>query len=270
MIKLEFPADRPDIARALGSALLNIAGPATEGGDYEETPKSETLTSGSTTSPTEGLQSADTAATTSITSESASAESPKSESLFDAQPGGTAEGVAKAGTAPQTTPPEGARADAPRDTKGVAFDSNYCGQAKDPYYSTGKRTGQWKKRKGVDDKAYDGWYASQLTAAPEAVGDGATDDTAAIQSGVPVNTAAAFGAQPDATNESAAEVPQDMGTFMGWVSENQAADNLTQEDVNAAYATAGLQLSDLFTGTPDVISGNIAKLHGILSAKIGA
>lgn len=249
MIKIEFPADRPDIARALGSALLNVANPATEGGDYEEAPKTSTPTQHKSAEVAESH-------TTATASESAGADSPKSESLFsDAftpeQSGGTAEVAESHGAAGQTTPQGGSPAGAPVDTKGVAFDANYCGQAKDPYYATGKRSGQWKKRKGVDDADYDVWYASQL-------GDSAPAPE--------VNTSAAFGAPTEAAAEPETSVPTTTGEFMGWVSELQAAGRLTQEHVNQAYAANGLGINALFPpNTEEQIAANIAKLYEALS-----
>ena len=32
------------------------------------------------------------------------------------------------------------------DLNGVAFDPKFCAESKDPFYNTGKKTGQWKKR----------------------------------------------------------------------------------------------------------------------------
>ena len=47
------------------------------------------------------------------------------------------------------------------DLHGVAFDQAYCARAEEPFYTTGPRSGQWKKKRGVDDAAYDKWYTSQ-------------------------------------------------------------------------------------------------------------
>lgn len=250
MIKIEFPADRPDIARALGSALLNIANPATEGGDYEEAPKTSTPTQHKSAGAAESH-------TTATASESVGASGPKSESLF----GSTADAFTPSqpeeteaeptGTAPTAEPDSNtpSTSGAPVDTKGVAFDANYCGQAKDPYYATGKRSGQWKKRKGVDDADYDAWYASQL-------GDSAPAPE--------VNTSAAFGAPAEQPETTAA--PATTGEFMGWVSELQAAGRLTQEHVNQAYAANGLGINALFPpNTEEQIATNIAKLYEALS-----
>lgn len=207
MIKLEFPADRPDIARALGEALVRVAA----GGPVEEAPKS--LADAPTLFPPEETETA---------------------------PTGTAPTAGSGSDGPSVT-------NATVDTNGVAFDANYCGQAKDPYYATGKRSGQWKKRKGISDADYDAWYMSQLP-----------NNTPAEQ---PVNTGAAFGAPP------APPAPVTTGEFMGWVSEQQAAGRLTQKDVGKAYHDCALEVTALFPPTPDgEIVASIAKLYGALNA----
>lgn len=50
------------------------------------------------------------------------------------------------------------------DEKGVQFIPAICGQATDPFYSTGANKGQWKKRKGVDPAEYDRVYGEALAA----------------------------------------------------------------------------------------------------------
>jgi hypothetical protein len=59
---------------------------------------------------------------------------------------------------------------------------------------------------------------------------------------------------------------------MGWVSAKQAAELLTQDDVNAAYATVGLQgVADLFPpNSAQVVADRVLQLHRELSAKAGA
>lgn len=150
--------------------------------------------------------------------------------------------------AEQAAPPP---ADAPRDTKGVPFNADYCAQAQDPYYGKGKRMGQWKKKRGVDDADYDAWYADELAALAPADG---IDDT--------VNTATAFGAP------APQDAPQDVGSFMGWVSEKQAAGVLTQDQINAAWGEAGVNMADLFNSTPEETAASIAKVYGILAAQV--
>ncbi len=143
------------------------------------------------------------------------------------------------------------------DLHGVAFDAEYCAQANDPYYSTGKRSGQWKKRRGVTDDVYDTWYATQRDAAAPAAD---TDED--------VNTAAAFGAPTTADTEVADEpnAPADAGELMVWVSEMQNANRLTQDQVNNAYASTGIAVPTLFSG--DNAAQNVATLYQILAAQV--
>lgn len=169
------------------------------------------------------------------------------------EPGKSA-GPADAETA-QTTGTAGN--DAPRDIKGVPFDSNFCGQAKEPYYGSGTRVGQWKKRKGVSDADYDAWYAEELAKLAPPAGQ---------QEEAPVNTAGAFAPAPPA----ASNVPQDTGSFMGWVSEKQAAGALTQDQVNSAWAEAGVEMGDLFNKAPEEVAANIKKVYDVLVAKVRA
>lgn len=62
-----------------------------------------------------------------------------------------------------TATPEPQVEDAPVvDENGVAKNPDFCANAKDPFYGSGKRKGQWKKGKGVSDEDYDAWYQSQL------------------------------------------------------------------------------------------------------------
>lgn len=54
------------------------------------------------------------------------------------------------------------------DEKGVGYDPEYCADAAKPFYSSGARKGQWKKRggkSGPTEEAYDNWYADQLLGA---------------------------------------------------------------------------------------------------------
>lgn len=238
MIKIEFPAEDKVAAAAFSTALATIAGtvPAVqEHTDQQDAPGASTtaVDDSEQEHEEEPGKSAELAATETT------------------QTTGTAEAAASAGN------------DAPRDTKGVPFDSNFCGQAKDPYYGSGKRAGQWKKRKGVDDGAYDSWYAGQL----------AKIDEFSDEEEQPVNTAGAFAPATGAASPpppAASNAPQDTGSFMGWVSEKQASGALTQEQVNAAWTEAGVEIGDLFNKAPEEVAANIKKVYDVLVAKVGA
>lgn len=155
------------------------------------------------------------------------------------------------GVGEQTDDDSQQQADTRVDQNGVVFDPQYCGEAAEPFYGSGKREGQWKKKRGVADADYDAWYATQRAGAAPA-----TD--------APIDTSGAFSStqQPAAP----AGAPTDTGAFMTWVSERIVAGNLTQEQVGAAYGEHGLTVTDLFPpNAPEVIAANIAKLHGSLS-----
>lgn len=175
------------------------------------------------------------------------------ESATQAGPAGTATGQATG--------------DAPRDQHGVAFNNHYCGEAQDPFYSSGKRSGQWKKKRGVSDNDYDDWYAEELA---ELRGGQTADEDSHQPS--QVNSAAAFGGGGGGGQQQAqTTAPQDTGEFMGWVSEKQAGGLITQDDIQQAYTQAGVQVTDLFPpNDPQTIASRIRQLYDLLASKAGA
>lgn len=226
MIKIEFPADRPDIARAVSDALRTIG--RTWLAETDAQPASEI-----------------------------DAVKP------DAQPGpeciekseDTPSGVNAAGafgTAPpaETDSASPSASSARVDERGVPFDAAYCGTAEKPFYASGKMAGQWKKLRGVDQAAYDRWYAGEL----EQLGPPTATAT--------VNPGAAFGASQPAADEP---TPKDAGELMLWVSEQQAAGLLTQDDVNDAYRVTGVSTASLFG--PNA-SRSVADIHTYLLAQV--
>jgi hypothetical protein len=148
------------------------------------------------------------------------------------------------------------------DTLGVVFDPEYCGEATEPFYTSSKRAGQWKKRRGITDDAYDGWYAGRVSIL------GATDDTGEGKE-PELDTGPAFGG---GVKEPAGEpIPQDCGAFMGWVSAQQAAGKLSQQDIGNAYAQAGVQVTDLFPpNDAATVQSHVAKLYQLLVVVGGA
>lgn len=205
MIKIEYPSDRNDIGLALSKALNEI---------HNNVP---TLTV-----------------------------DPKvpTELVKDVGSVGTAGAVSAPGSAEPITPPADSPASVRIDANGVGYNDIYCGKATEPFYNSGAREGQWKKRRGVDDREYDAWYRSELA-----------KDTDA-----PIDTANAFNPAPQQT-----QTPENMGELMKWVSEHQTAGHITQDHVNEAYRTAGLQLADMFSGSPEEIKTRIATLYTSLS-----
>ena len=145
------------------------------------------------------------------------------------------------------------------DPNGVPFNEEYCGNAAKPFYASGPTKDQWKKKKGVTDDAYNGWYAGQLSI----VNANKTETTGGNNDSV--NTAGAFGGGGD-QNTATDDIPTDCGAFMGWVASKQVAGFFTQDNVNAAYSQLGLVVTDLFPPTPpDAVARHIANLYEILN-----
>ena len=148
------------------------------------------------------------------------------------------------------------------DEKGVAFNAEFCSKAAVPFYGSGKKKGQWKKRQGVDEGAYDDWYADELFSGKiEDSSEQATETTS--DSNVAANT---FGNnnQQAAADESA---PQDAGQLMKWVSEQQAAGNITQQQVTDAYTTLQLPF-DAVMNPAYPVADNCAAIYNHLKGQI--
>lgn len=160
-------------------------------------------------------------------------------------------GPANAAPQENTLPPSDAPKEDRRDEHGVVFNPQYCGEAKDPFYATGKRKGQWKKKKNLDDIQYDTWYESVKPDAPAAPEPPAAD------------AAAAFGNAPAAPATSA--YPADIGGFTAWLSERQNAGQINQTHVDHAYRARGLSFQDLLPPTDE---GQIAQNVAALCAEI--
>ncbi len=254
MIKLEFPADRADIALALSVALQQIA----------------TGTAGAHVALAERLQHHE------LVDEATNLANERADLIRSGAHAVTEHGVVDTATgallatdpvphmALSTADSEAAHAGDPSrlDLKGVPFDARYCANAQDPFYASGKEAGQWKAKRGLAAGVYEQWYATQLATTTQAPADEDTDPTPTVATG------AAFGAAPQ---QPAGPILRTAGEFMAWVSEKQTAGKLTQEAINAAYAQLGIRVQDLFPPTPDnVIANNIAALYGHLSPFAGA
>ena len=227
MIKIEFPADRTDIAHAIGEALCSLRDAAPQDdSDDEDTPLEVVGQNHDETVYASGPLEVDVR-------------------LHAIGEYDTPDDITRSGKI---------------DENKVEFNSEFCGQAKIPFYASGKKSGQWKRRGGVDEAAYDEWYAGELAKVRE--GTVLTRDELDD-----LQVAAAFGGQPDTT---AVTVPKTCGEFMGWVSEMQVAGHLTQEDVNAAYQTEGLEVMCLFPPNTDAqVKERCAALHKILAVRAG-
>jgi len=235
MIKLEFPADRLDIAAEFGRALtalgqrsrttvndLTEKSPAQDEGAVQVAliPASEALTLDDAIDNTSGVQSG----------------------------GRGAAAMSMADIVKQDTRV---------DTKNVNFNAAFCGEAKVPFYASGKTKGQWKKLKGVTEEDYEAWYAEQLA--------GVSHTSAGAQNDAPLDTAGAFGDNSQQNQTTSKPIPKDCGEFMGWVSNQQAGGHLNQIDITEAYAKLKLQVTDLFPpNTPEVIAGHVKNLFAVL------
>ena len=108
------------------------------------------------------------------------------------------------------------------DEHGVPFDMDYCGKAADPFYKSGPNRGQWKKRQGVDQSAYDLWYVASTPAlendAPNETAPPASQASHAFAASQPQQQQ-----QPPQTAPGASQPPADGGEFMKWQSSQQAA-----------------------------------------------
>ena len=144
------------------------------------------------------------------------------------------------------------------DEKGVAFNAEFCSKAAIPFYGSGKKKGQWKKRQGVDEGAYDDWYADELFS-------GKIEDSTPAETTSDSNVAAnAFGNNTAVIDEA---TPQDAGQLMKWVSEQQAAANITQQQVTDAYTALQLPF-DAVMNPAYPVADNCAAIYNHLKGQI--
>lgn len=245
MLKIEFPAENKALAAEIGKALTEYAGGA------------RTIPDSHTTMPLcEGKLPDELAA-----------------------PPGHGAITSAADDEPQSDAP----ADGRKDQKGVVFNAQFCGNAKEPFYTSGARLGQWKKARGVDETAYDNWYAGEEAKAKAAWQQKAAE--LGLQPCAPTEepapnpqtAAAAFGnpqqqqqavAQPVGPAFSNPPRAADSGALMAWIAEQQNAGKLTQDDVIAAWQQTGLQIQVLF----DPIHGpaHARTVYQVLATKVRA
>lgn len=226
MLKIEFPADNKALASAIGRALVtygaNLIGGAIAHDDIESATPADTV--------------ADETAERHAAMDAYLERNPKPATdavIDDANEG-----------------------DIRVDLHGVPFDPAFCSAAKDPFYSSGKGAGQWKKRKGVGEPEYDVWYANLKSAtAPRFPAD--TPE---------VNTAAAFGMAPAAAADPAPTTP---GALVVWASARQADGSLTAQQITDAYVTAGVALQELFI-EDDQQPHRVAAVYNVLAAQAAA
>lgn len=244
MIKIEFPANRPDIAAAIGIALATIGANAADGpgnarGDsFDATVHDETDYRGGPANEYDEFR----------TNESAAGDTGLD--YADGTPGDTAErdsAVVSDDTA-----------SAELDPKGVPFNAEMCAKAAKPFYASGPRKDQWKKKGGAGgptDEAYDDWYAGALSQVKP------VDTSNHGDGNIEVDTSAAFGNG----QQQAPTVPGNTGEFMGWVSAKQAAELLNQDEIAQAYAELEIGVAALFPpNEQEDINRHVHNLHNIL------
>lgn len=253
MLKIEFPAENKALAAAIGKALTEYAGGArvvamspAHAAPYDTSPEHPAEPGEPTTLP-----------------------------CHDA-PYATA-------PAADDEPQADAPADGRKDQKGVVFNAQFCGNAKDPFYTSGARLGQWKKARGVDETAYDDWYAGEFAKAKAdrlarladlGIQTGAPSEEPAPN---PQTAAAAFGnqqQQPSTTMQAVGPAfsnppsAADSGALMAWIAEQQNAGKLTQDDVTAAWQQTGLQIQVLFDPTHG--PAHARTVYQVLATKVRA
>ena len=143
-----------------------------------------------------------------------------------------------------------------RDLKGVAYNVKYCGDAQKPFYSSGKMEGQWKRRVGVVQSVYDTWYAGELYASSQ---------NAEPEEDKPIDTSEAFAGTTK--EKPAGRTFENVGEYMTWVSGLQAAEKITQGDIDSSFKLANVSMPDLFDDkkAPEAIGllyATIARIAG--------
>lgn len=258
-IKIEFPADRTDIALAIGQALVAIGQGKALVNSPAPTTTAETRTdspAASSTACDDQLKTLNEQTVADLEAEADPNEHPAAQSATVTT--GSGEGAANAAGASQTGPAGGNV-----DEKGVPFNPELCGKAAIPFYGSGKKKGQWKKRQGVSEDAYDEWYAEALLGAKV---ETVEEDTAATETTSDSNVAAnAFGNQQQAAADENA--PQDAGQLMKWVSEQQAAGNISQQQVTDAYTALQLPF-DAVMNPAYPVADNCAAIYNHLKGQI--
>jgi len=254
-IKIEFPSDRADLALAFGQALTaigtgkalinwrsNADGQALA--THEQSASTTAFDDQFTEGPKQNTAQSATATTGSgNTSASAGGDSadPKQNTVQSATATtGSGNTSASAGGASAKTEADTERVD----KNGVVFNPDFCAVAQEPFYTSGKREGQWKKRRAVSDDAYDEWYAG------ERFGSQIVEEAETSAEQV-------FGKPVLEADES---IPQDAGELMQYVSEQQAAGALTQQDVTDAYFSLGLGFDAIMNPAGD-IAENCRKIY---------
>jgi hypothetical protein len=261
MIKIEFPADRTDIALAMSKALASIGGcPVVQVSGHSrygavakaaidkmefEQPLARTAIDDSNfaammeRTPVQGGDGTPTIA------EDNPQIADNHEAITPEEMGAIADACLEAAT------------DERLDEKGVPFNKERCSNAAKPFYATGSTKGQWKRLPGSDQGMYDAWYAEALDQVPTA-----TMETEAPE----IDVAAAF--TPAAPEQ--AKGPTNGGEFFAWVASMQSAGHLTQDDINAAYPALGIDSDKIWSQPLEIQAQMFTALYNHLSVKVPA
>lgn len=263
MIKFEFPADRTDIALAIGQALTQIGqGAVTAAAAVDSFSKvAEDVDAGAVEQHVADPAPEDIAAAT-FANKGDSEEDMAADLETQEVPNDST--AAQCATQGQKAAGAHAASDGGKvDEKGVAFNGEFCSKAAQPFYGSGKKKGQWKKRQGVDEGAYDDWYADELFSGKIEDSSQEQANETTSDNNVAANT---FGNnnQQAAADESA---PQDAGQLMKWVSEQQAAGNITQQQVTDAYSQLQLPF-DAVMNPAYPVADNCAAIYNHLKGQI--
>lgn len=138
------------------------------------------------------------------------------------------------------------------DHNGVAWDGRYCAKSKSrPFYSTGTRTGQWIKARGLDFETYDSWYKAQLLSEKE------RDDLVLEQPSSGFNPEVAFAAAEKEVPPGKEEAPADVGELMRWVNENEVPQHL----MATAFSTHEHTLASVCCLSPEAARDVVRKVY---------
>ncbi len=240
-IKFEFPADRTDIALAIGQALVSLGGGASA------------VATGT------AIHAAVESVCTNELIEEAQEQAQEANAL-------DAAAVADLQATESANAAENAQASNPGevDQKGVAKDGKYCADAAEPFYKSGKYKGQWKKRGGANgpsQEEYDAWYAGELQKVT----------TPSTNTPAPTEEAFDVGSTWSAPAANTPAAPTNPGELFAWVAEMQTAQRLTQADIDQAYAANNLTVPQMFGCTDLAVQGQmVTALYNTLNAKVPA
>lgn len=226
-IKIELPANNASLIRAIGAALA----------EYEYVPDDDLLPVPGYV-PTKGDEGIEVDLSDEVHITKTSTPGPSTTTIEDPAAAETPETPENPGEAPTV------------DEKGVMFIPAVCAVAKEPFYASGPRKGQWKKKRGIDDLNYDTVYlnaVNQVTAAATT-----TPATTGLS-----EAEEAFGDQTKTTADPAATNVTPDVVFALYSKLVQAG---RPEPANAVFANHGLANGTLIYSRPELAPAIHAEL----------